>query len=85
MKPTAPEPVPVHSFGDWQVMPDGSIHNPRRRMVIYEDRLTDPGLLISLHANKRTATDWNNFIPAFFLACRIAQVESIPNFLTDLQ
>ena len=82
MKVVAKE-SPVEVFGGWEVYRDGSLQcilktasGRETRLHIYPDRLSEPDLLLSLMADKVTE-EWNNLMPAFMLACRLAGVTSV--------
>ncbi len=76
---------PVQSFGDWDIMPDCTLRNNKRRIIIYGDRLMEPDLLLTLHSDRVANNDWNDIMPAFFFACKLAGIVSINNFQTDFQ
>lgn len=74
---------PAAVFGTWEVYPDGTLigklkgpGGKEHEVEIYPDRLTEPDLLLAIHAD-RLSDDWNNIIPAFFEACRLAGVKSL--------
>ena len=71
---------PVQKYGDWEVMPDGEIRNFRRRLRIYPDRLTESDWWLNLRSREWMATEWNYFIPAWFLACQTAGINQIETF-----
>jgi len=74
---------PYAVFGSWEVYTDGTLQGkyttPSGRestIHIYPERLAEPDLLLSIMADKATA-EWNNLMPAFLLACRLAGIKSL--------
>ncbi|MFN4146781.1 MAG: hypothetical protein ACK4GN_13225 [Runella sp.] len=71
---------PVATYGDWKVLPSGEIRNDRRRLRIAPDRLRESDWWLSLRSRPWMATEWNHFIPAWFHACQMADIDVICNF-----
>lgn len=71
---------PVEKFGDWEIMPDGEIRNHRRRLTIHPERLKESDWWLNLRSRAWMASEWNDFIPAWFYACQTAGINEIPHF-----
>jgi hypothetical protein len=89
MKVRKIENPPFAVYGPWEVYADGTLKRRyktplgREELIhIYPDRLSEPDLIINLMVN-RVETEWNNLMPAFFTACRMAGIKTIPNFQID--
>lgn len=71
-------------FGAWVVEVDGTIHGTyetstgkKRTVHLYPERLAEPGILLSLYADRMAPAEWAQFMPAFFLACRLAGITQV--------
>lgn len=76
------QPEQFQEFGRWRVFSDGTLKgkyfSPSGReseLTIYPDRLNEPDLFLRMLAER--ATDFNDFLPAFFDACEKAGIHSI--------
>lgn len=82
---------PVQVFGIWKVYADGTIRGGYRTpsgrestITIYPEMIQKEDSLFTKYTD-RVVMDWNDFIPAFFKACKLAGIKSIPNFKTDFE
>jgi uncharacterized protein with von Willebrand factor type A (vWA) domain len=83
--------IPYSVYGAWEVWPDGTIksifRNPvgrESRIEIMPEILSSPDLLLVMHA-EGSVDNWNDFMNAFFEACRLAKIKTIKNFQTGFQ
>lgn len=75
------KPTAAGHFGRWTVESDGTITGSyttggknRKLVRIYPDRLSEADILLSFHADRMPPEEWSNFMPAWFLACRLAGI-----------
>lgn len=74
----------VGKYGGWRVYPDGEIRHVDRKLRIYPDRLREPDWWVKLFFGLDwMATEWNDFMPAWAMACEIAGIKEI-NIKTQL-
>jgi hypothetical protein len=71
----AQEPDPPKRFGEWEVCQKGTMINNKQGYEIEHDRLTESDWWAFFYTEPNFS--WNEFIPAYFYACKMAKVEKL--------
>lgn len=62
------------SYAGWGII------NSCRKLTMHPDRLPESDWWLNLLSRGWMATEWNHFIPAWFLACQITGITEIKDF-----
>lgn len=65
----------IETFGNWEVLKDGSIYHSKEHWHYTPDRFSEPDLW--LHFNTLDGFDFNPFMKAFFCAMEVAKITEI--------
>ena len=67
--------VESKTFGDWKVDRKGNLSYDNDRYFIANDRLNNDNWII--HLSEKGWINWNDFIPAYFQACKNAKIQKV--------
>lgn len=65
----------AHEFGKWSVDKIGNMEYDKGRYFIGKERLREDDWIS--HLFEKGWIDWNEFVPAFFTACKINKIEHV--------